>query len=124
MRTRYECLGLLGADLASTLGQAARAAFAVLIAEVPGRSHFAQLHAPATAGMQLWTAYGRSLRDDGPPVELAVREVAGLDRLAALDAARRLDLDQWRVFVSHDCQGTGSKAGANVTRRRYSTRAD
>ena len=111
MRARYESVGLIDADLANAFGQAARAAFAVFIAEVPGWTYLAQLHSPATAAMQLWPADRRSLSDNRPLVELAVREVTGFDRLAALDAARRTDLDQWCAFGSHGRQGSGSGAG-------------
>ena len=93
MRNRYECVRLIDADLADALRQAARAAFAVLTAEVPSGAHLAELYAPATAGMQPWPADRRSLSDDGPFVELAVREVTSFDRLAALNAVRRVDLD-------------------------------
>ncbi len=109
MRTRFKCVGLFEADLADALGQAAGPAFAVLIAEVPGGTHLPQLHTSATPAMQSWPADRRSLSDNRPVLELAVREVTGFDRLAALDAARGMDLDQRRVFGFHGCQGSESE---------------
>ena len=93
--------------LANALGQAAGATFAVLVAEVPGRAHFAQLNAAATATMQPWPANLGAFRDDGPAIGLSIREVLGLDWLTAFDAARGQNFDERRVLKFHDYQGTG-----------------
>jgi len=81
--------------------EAAKAAFAVVIAEVPGRPHVVDLYPTATDPVAPGLANDNAFGHHRAFLSLAGCELGSVPVLTALDAPGRVNLDEGRPFSSH-----------------------